>query len=383
MKTAKSFNRKTAIMILFAISLLKEYFLDGGLVFIPSTDAIRILSRIIDLIIYSGGLVYVLTEKYNKKEKIILILGSILILIVSLRSGELGLVPFWMWIILVKQVEYDKWIKISLCCNCIGLLTGVAATLVGIYQEEETIYRSVLGIRYTFGLQQPNLTGNIFFLVAASYGWLKKEKLKKSDYVILIVITAIVFVFMNSLGSTIVLVVYIITVFLFQNIIKSEEARKKGSFVLFLMAMGFAVLSIILGVINVAEIPVLAQLDKAMSYRYTDVFRTFSARGFSLLGQKFNFEELDAYARFSGERKYYMDCMWMSLPVHYGIVFSSIFVYIYFSAMFRFVQKAETMTVIIFFCGALYAMEQRIWPFLFIWIFMVFVAEKLFQRKYF
>ncbi len=373
-------NCETRIMILFAISLLKEYFLDGALIFITVSDVIRIIGRLIDVIIYSGGLLYVCKGKYTKREVIILIIGTLLIFIVALCSGELGLIPFWMWIILVKQVAYEKWIKTSLYCNCVGMLAGIIATFLGVHQDMQTVHRSVLGTRYTLGMQWPNLTGNIMFLIATSYIWLKKEKLKKMDYLIPISILAIVFVFMNSLGATVVLAVFIFTVFLFQYVIQNKEIIRNGLFILFFTSMVFGIISIILGVINVAEIPFLARMDTHISYRYTDVYRTYNILRFSVFGQKFNFSDLNLYAQLNGERNYYMDCMWMSLPIHYGIVFSIFFVYIYFSSMYSFVKKGEIMTVIIFFCGALYAMVQQIWPFLFIWIFMVFLAEPLFYK---
>lgn len=380
MRICKRISSETSIMVLFAISLLKEFFLDGGLIFMPATDVIRIISRLIDVVIYSGGLIYVCKEKYSKREVIILIAGTLLIFIVALCSGELGLIPFWMWIILVKQVAYEKWIKTSLYCNCVGMLVGIIATFFGIHQDMQTVHRSILGTRYTLGMQWPNLTGNIMFLIATSYIWLKREKLKKMDYLIPIIILAIVFVFMNSLGATIVLTVFIFTVFLFDNIIQNKKIIRNSLFILLFMSMAFGIISIILGVINVADNPFLAKVDTLISYRYTDVYRTYNILGFSIFGQEFNFSDLNLYAQLNGERNFYMDCMWMSLPIHYGIVFSIFFVYIFFSSMYNFVKKGEIMTVIIFFCGALYAMVQQIWPFLFIWIFMVFLAESLFRN---
>lgn len=375
----KKINCETWIMILFAVSLLKEYFLDGALVFIAISEGIRLFSRAIDAVIYIFLLVFICKGKYTRNEIIIIAAGYILMLVVCLSSGEMGLLPFWTWIILVKTVPYERWIRVSMYCHCIGLTAGIIATIAGMHQDIKVQGRSVLGIRYTFGLGQPNFTGNILFLIAACYCWLKKEKLSKKDYLFLAIITAIVYILMNSQGTTIVMMALAFTIFIFQNTVLDGKARRRGLLILFFMSIAFAGLAVILSVINVADIPLLSRMDRIISYRFTDAYRTFKIYGFSLLGQKFDFTELNTYVRLEGERNFYMDCMWMYLLSHYGIIFSIVFVYIYFSSMYRFVKKEETLTVIIFFCGALYAMEQRIWPFLFGWVFMVFGAEILFQ----
>lgn len=376
----KKINRETWIMILFAISLLKEYFLDGTLVFITVPDAVRFFGRAIDAIIYISLLCFICKEKYSRKEIMIIVAGYLLILVVCLFTGDMGLLPFWTWIILVKTVPYDKWIRVSLYCHCIGISAGIIATVTGLHQDIIVQGRSILGTRYTFGLGQPNYTGNILFMIAACYCWLKNKNLNKKDYLFLAVVTAIIYIFMNSQGTTIVMLVFVLTIFLFQKIIPSGGARRKGLFILFCLSIAFAVCAVILSVINVADIPLLRQIDKIISYRFTDAYRTLKIYGFSLFGKKFDFTELNTYMRLADERNFYMDCMWIYLLSHYGIIFSIVFIYVYFSSMYRFVRKGEMMTVIIYFCGALYAMEQRIWPYLFGWIFMVFLAVSLFRN---
>ena len=372
------FNRETWILILFAVSLLKEYFLDGALVFITISEGIRFFSLAIDVVIYLSLFLFICKGKYTRKEISIIAAGYLLMLVVCLSAGERGLLPFWTWIILVKTVSYDKWIRASLYCHCIGLAVGIIATATGIHQDIMVQGRSVLATRYTFGLGQPNFTGNILFLIAACYCWLKKEKLNKKDYLFLAVITAITYIFMNSLGTTVVMLVFVCTIFLFQRVVPDGKETRRGLLILFYMSMAFAGFAVILSVINVSDIPLLGRIDKIMSYRFADVYRTFKVYGLSLFGQEFDFTELNTYVRLEGERNFYMDCMWIYLLSHYGIIFSIIFIYVYFSSMYRFVKKEETLTVIIFFCGALYAMEQRIWPFLFGWVFMIFLAESLF-----
>lgn len=368
---APKFNYENIVMLLLAINLLSQYFLDGLLVFIPVTDSMRYISKIIDIGVYFVALIFAVQGEYTRKKIGILIAGYLLMLITCLTTGEIGLLGLWTWIILAGKVPYNKWIRVSLYCHCIGISVGIIATVTGIHQDATVYYRSLLSTRYTFGLDQPNFTGNVLFVIAASYCWLKKEKLKAKDYLILMFIIITMFVFMNSQGTTIVLLAFTFLIFLFQNVIQNKGLKRKGLFFIFYLSILCAVLSIILSVINVAEIPILVHLDKLMSCRYSLAYRTFKVYGFSLFGQNVDFTY--------GGSKYYMDCMWIYLPVHYGIVFSAFFVYLYFSAMYRFIKKGDTLTVIIFFCGALYAMEQRIWPFLFGWVFIIFLAEKLFR----
>lgn len=378
----KQYNYVKTIEILFAISLLNEYFLDGMLVFIYVSDWMKFFSKVIDLFVYSIALGLVLIQKYSKRNIIIIIAGYILMISGFFSTGEIGLITLWTWIILTIQVPYDKWVKVSLYCHSIGIATGILATIVGIYHDLPSTYRSVLGIRYTFGLGQPNFTGNILFLIVVSYWWLRRDKLKKLDYLFLIFTTVIIYVFMNSLGTTVVLMVFIFINFFFQQKIEDNKVRSIGLLVLFYISILIAGTSIILCIINVAEIPWLSYVDKLISYRFSDAYRTFKIYGFSLFGQRIDFSILNSQFCFGGDRNFYMDCMWIYFPVHYGIVFSAIFIYFYFSSMYIFVKRGEVIAVSIFFCGTLYAMEQRIWPYLFSWPFMIFLAEMLFKKDY-
>ena len=126
-----------------------------------------------------------------------------------------------------------------------------------------------------------------------------------------------------------------ILVSVFQDVIQSEEVKRRGLLILFYMSIVFAVLAVILSIINVANIPLLARIDQMISYRFTDAYKTFKVYGLSLFGQKIDFTELNTYVRLDGERNYYMNCMWIYLLSNDGIIFSIAFVYVYFSSMYR------------------------------------------------
>ncbi len=370
------------VLFLFVVYMLNNLFLDGMLVFIKLPDEIRFLPVLINYLNLLTAMLCVCCTQYTKRERLVVLVGYLLMALTFWTSREATLIVTWTWLVLVKNVPYDKWIRCSLYCNGIGVVAGILATVTGIHKDLKLQYRNV-SIRYTFGFGQPNFTGNILFLIAASYCWLKKGEMKAKDYAILLGFIFVCYVFPNSLGTTIVLLVFAILLFIFQFLLRNELAKKKALKILFYGAVACAVSSIILGTIDVSRFPVLARIDALISYRFTDVYRTYEKCGFSLLGQTVDFEALKEYAHLHGEaRSYYMDCMWMYLPVHYGILFSAVFIYVYFSAMYIFVKRGDVLTVIIFFSGALYAMEQQIWPSLVMWIFMVFLAERLFQVKW-
>ncbi len=372
-------NIEKITILLFVIYMLNNYFLDGILKFIELPDTAQVIPEIINYGDLLAALVCVCCVQYTKRDVLVVAVGYLLTVVTLLASREAALIVTWTWMVLTKNVSYYKWIRSSMYCNCIGTLAGILATVTGICKNIDTSSRGIFNIRYTLGFGQPNFTGNILFLIAASYCWLKRDELKRKDYCILFLITIVCYVFPNSVGTTIIMMVFAALLLSFQYIFRSVRAETQGLKILFYGAIAIAVLSIILGLIDVSRIPVLSQIDRMTSYRYSDVYRTFEKCGFSLIGQPVDFSELNAYASTHGERNYYMDCMWMYLPVHYGILYSIAFVYVYFSAMYRFVKKRDVKTVILFFCGALYAAEQQIWPSLMTWIFMVFLREKLFQ----
>ncbi len=379
MRSKISANIEQIAIFLFVIYMLNNYFLDGILKFIELPADVQFISELINYGDLLTALVCVCCVQYTKRDILVVIAGYLLTVVTFLASREATLIVTWTWIVLVKNVPYYKWIRSSMYCNCIGTLAGILATVTGIYKNTDTSSRGIFKIRYTLGFGQPNFTGNILFLIAASYCWLKRGELKGKDYGIFFLLTIVCYVFPNSVGTTIVMVAFSVLLLFFQYILRSAKAETQGLKYLFYGAITIAVLSTILGLADVSRISVLSQVDRMTSHRYSDVYRTFEKYGFSLFGQPVDFSELNTYAYLHGERNYYMDCMWMYLPVHYGVLYSAAFVYVYFSAMYLFVKKGDVITVILFFCGALYAAEQQIWPSLMTWIFMVFLREKLFQ----
>lgn len=381
-----SSNIEILTIFMFGLYMMNNMFLDGQMLcFIKLTDNMRVLSTCIDCLTLLIGVICICSMRYTRRETYMIAAGYLVSAFIFLWLGEMVLFFTWTCLILTKGVSYDKWIKCSLYCNCIGIMAGILATVTGIHKDYVNPYyrNGLLGVRYTFGFMWPNSTGLILFLIMASYCWLKKDKMKWGDFLFFFSLIIVCYVFPNSQGATIVMLIFTALIFLFQYILWDEQMKKRGLKVLFYGAIACGVCSIILGTIDVSRFPVLSHIDAAMSYRFTDVYRTYEKYGFSLLGQNVNWEELNNYAQVQGEeRNYFMDCSWMYLPVHYGIIFSLIFVFVYFFAMYKFVKKENVKTAIIFFCGALYAMEMQLWPAMKIWVFVIFLAEGLFQTKW-
>lgn len=359
---------------------MNNHFFDGGFVFYTISERIKEMSNLLEYSILGIATLLMFRIKYSFEELCKIFLGYLIVVSISLLLKEYTIIYTWTWIVLIKQVSNQKVIKAVFYCNLLVILLGVWVTIVGIHKDFDDGYRSFLSVRYTFGFGQPNYTGNLIVVMAMCYVLKSNKTLKNIQYVILLALTVICYVFPNSIGSTIVLLLFTGLIFINERIFKKYN-KKSCMLLLYRLAVFLAVLSIFLGMINVARIPVLSKIDKFMSYRYTDIYRTWENLGFSLWGQAVDFDYLNNYIRNAREGHFYVDCSWMYMPMHYGIIFTLFFMYLYFSTMKIYAKRGKVKETIVLFCGTIYAMEQRIFPGVITWIFIIYVAEKIFHKK--
>lgn len=370
------------IIFLIAIYFFNNAFLDGGLVFINVSKSMKHLSQTLDILIMLLAFILICKGKYTKREMGVIFWGYIFIAVVSIMSKRFGLLNTWSFLVLAKQIPYRKWIKTALICCVIILMVGVAATILGFHRDPITHYRSVLGIRYTFGFTHANMTGNYLVEIGMGYMWMQGEAVRKKDFLILICIAAVCFIYPNSIGATLVLMVFICLMWVFRYCRFDKIGMQKFLTFLYYVAIAFVVLDFLLALIDVNSIPILSTIDSVASKRFSEMHRFLSTRGFSIWGKEYNFEFLNYKAYKNGQSRYYADCGWVFMAMAYGMVFEVFFVFLYFSTMRIFVIRGEKVNTLIFFCMALYEMVQNVFPFLGMNFFLIFMAERVFPNLY-
>ncbi len=352
---------------LFIIYLFNNIFLDDTyFVFISLPKSMSVVCYVLDILTMGIAIICIFRIKYTRKELLVIIGGYVFLLMVAIMAPAPGLLVSWTFILLARQTTYRKWIKATLFCYSITLTIGIIATILGLHQEIETTYRSVLGIRYTFGFRYelPNVTGSFITLSAMCYGWLKGKDLRAKDFLFMGMALIVCFVFPNSVGASVVLFVYLCLMLLFRYCHFTEKSKSFFSSVLFYVAVLMPIIDIILVIIDVTSIPILSYIDVLCSLRFSGMHSSFERVGFSIFGQI--------------QRNYYADCGWMNMPMFYGIIFAVLFIYLYFSTMRIFVKRKDVVTVIVFFCLSLYEMESTVFPTMFRGFFLVFLSERIF-----
>lgn len=370
------------IIFLIVIYFFNNAFLDGGLVFINVSKSMQHLSQALDILILLLAFILICKGKYTKREMGVVFAGYLFITVVSIMSKKFGLLNTWSFLVLAKQIPYRKWIKTALTCCVIILMVGVAATILGFHQDSITHYRSVLGIRYTFGLTHANMTGNYLVEIGMGYMWMKGEAIRKKDFLILVCIASVCFIYPNSIGATVVLAVFICLMWALRYCRFDKTGMQKFLNFLYYVSIVFVVLDFSLALINVTNFPILSTIDVVSSKRFSEMHRFLSSRGFSIWGKEYNFDFLNYNAYWNGQSRYYADCGWVFMAMTYGIFFEIFFVFMYFSTMRIFVIRGEKVNTIIFFCMALYEMVQNVFPFLGMNFFLIFIAERVFPNLY-
>ena len=137
--------------------------------------------------------------------------------------------------------------------------------------------------------------------------------------------------------------------------------------------------SITMSLINVKRITLLSKLDKLLSLRFSNCYRTIKYFGIHLTGTNVNL-----YSKKMGliYAKFYLDTAYTSILVRYGVIVYIVFSALYIYAMIYWYKKRNYMIVIIFGVYAMYGIMENTLYSLTQNIFLLAIAYPLYNKEF-
>ena len=316
-------------------------------------------------------------QEYSVREILILVMGSVPIIIGTMASNNYVMLSAWLFILTAKYTDFDKMVKLSYFILIVTMLFVLYLFWTGSISEV-TMYRKGI-IRHSWGFYHPNWLGVRIFELVIAHCYIKRRKIGLYDLAMVLFGICFTYKVPNcqtayvSLGVFFCLLVFY---FLFDHFVGGKEVFGK---IIILSSVFSNIFSVGLSLINVKKIPFLAKLDRMLSWRFSNCYRTINSFGIHVYGSN-----VDLYSKKMGLRyvKYYLDIAYTSILVRYGIVVYIIFSTLYIYAMIYWYKKNNYMLVIIFGVYAIYGIMENTLYSLTQNIFLLGLAYPLYNKDF-
>lgn len=333
-------------------------------------DISFICLTLITLIIQNG--------KYNTQKFTIMVIALLFLLINYYITKDSTLIKLYLLVITFKDMEVDNFVRYDLILKIILFILVIIFSKVG-WAENIIIDRADGTIRQSLGFSHPNALGAYIMSMCFSYVYLKFNKIKFYDIILICGLLIMINVFTDSRTSTLAMIFLIIFLFL-NSIIKNKKMIKK--FVPYLPLV-FCILSFIVTLLyNRSEF--VNSLDIILSRRimYGNLFlKKYST---SLFGH--NIVTVSTLqSRILNVTPQILDNSYLFLFIKYGILIFILFMMISYKSLKYIVEEYNeknksilTIIIIIYFmCGIL-----ENWLFKFNYnVFLIYFSIYLYRSK--
>lgn len=280
-------------------------------------------------------------------EIIVISVISILVLIVTIQSNSNYLLTLILFVIASKESDIGSLISIAyrlllLCLVIIILLSRINA----IPDIQFTINNIVI---HSLGFNHPNILGMRVFQCLILHVYLNR---KRYIYCVIISTLTLLFVYFvpNSQSPSILIALLIVGV----GTIRLLEHYNKAHILMIGMIVAAVVvnsLSVFFCIINIGKYPLLKEIDRLLSFRFSMSHIVYSIYGIKLFGQPVYLTTNERTA-VGLSSHFYLDNAYMSMLLKYGVVGYSIFSILFILTMIFLYKKAVYTIILLFYlCG--------------------------------
>lgn len=307
-----------------------------------SLDEMRIFSiafKILRYLIY-GSFCFIILEnflsrKYTKEGMICLLVMTIFSFISMLSSGEKTFLIVALLFGAIYGMNGKRLIRCSLLAQGCVLIMTVMLALTGIV---ENVLVDKERMRYSLGFDWASFAPNLFLFVALQYIYLRGNKMKWGEYLVLEAINIILFAFTDTKMCFLLLTVSLLILALCKQFGKVKKFLKNGM----LQTKSFFIGLPVIGAILAAILPFYKKdsviwkiLNSGFSGRLQQSKEAVITYGFTLFGQKTDLTGFSVSKGAFGGISNYVDSSYLQIALEQGFFVLIIVVALYMIAIYK------------------------------------------------
>lgn len=319
---------------------------------------INVIDEIVSyFVLFSLVIFIILRVRFNMIQLLTVVLSSLVIVIVTIRSGNNHMISLWLFIVASKNVDIHKVFSITIRVVLVVLLLTTVSSVVGIIPDY-LYYRGDL-VRHAMGYGHVNVLGMKVFQLVVYYTMLFYRTGEGMRRLYLIIIVSALFVYMvpNSITPVILLSVLFVLLFIWNSIQVNRVAMTIFMNALVLGATMTNAFSLYFCMREFQNKGFFGVMNRFLSSRFSLSHIAYKDLGITIWGQRAYISNIERMkAGLHGG--YFLDNTYMILLVRYGVIFFCAFSCIYILAMVRLTRKGMFIVTIVYFIYAVYGLME-------------------------
>jgi len=317
-------------------------------------------------------------KKINWKEWVAGILVFSCYAMQYLRTSDKAILILGIFILASMRVSFRKIVLVSTICGIIVMVCAFIASQVGII--EDLVYYLDNTYRHSFGIvYSTDFAAHIFFLVLG-YCYLRDGRLKSAEYIGLLLLAILIYVFCKAKTSTICIILTAVSLKLW-NLHKEKEGaiihpfQKLFKILMIVIIPLCATIMIVLTVGYDVQNPVWEKLNHILNGRLAFGHEGFTNYGVTMFGQYIKGAGL---ARSTTPPEFYfaLDSSYISILLERGIIFFVMLCIVFVYCSFRAYKRREVYLLILLSMMAIQCMIEHHLPDISYNIFLLLLFAK-------
>lgn len=319
----------------------------------------------------------VIIQDYSLKELMVVGPVSLVIAYTTLNANHKALISMWLFVIAAKYIDLDRVARLAY-----ALLLAITAIVLWLYYtgniDDVTLRRGDM-IRHSLGFSHPNQLGLRIFQFALCRLFIRRSRLDLRDYLITLFLGAVVYFVPNSQASFYSMIILLIMIIIYQMSWDKVRGKEIISKALFLIIMLTNLGSIVLSIVDVKRIPVLRALDRMLSYRFSQCYRTYKYYGVSLFGT--DIQSIIVKPVIGRYYHFWLDNAYMAILLRYGVIVYLLFSVIYFMTAIKLKRQNQYFLLFVYALFSIYGIMEYNFFALTHNIFLLVIASLLYNRQ--
>lgn len=318
-------------------------------------------------------------HKLKSNELMIMILIMLLALISYIFSDDSIVLKLFLVIYSSKTLDFNDFIKKDLYVKLIFFIIVIILHFNGL-TTDYIMYRSDGTMRSSMGFSHPNIFGLYIFMFCMELVYLKRNKLKLYDYVMIICLLLVIYNYSDSRASIISLVL-LITLLLTKNfLIKYVFSRKVIKFFVQNSFLIFTIITYIATILYSNNYGIGKIMNTITSNRISSICYFLDNYGINLFGKKLYLVSTEKSVLLS-IKAYILDNCYFNLLIKYGAIMFLIIFLITRKVFERLYNYKKFSLIIIFLILLVYGlMENSIFKITYT-PFLLYFGNVLYSKK--
>lgn len=311
-----------------------------GVTFLKFQDGYERIDKPIKLLRMGSYLICILIilyHAYRRNKIVIAATGAFIVLLTCITSSNTVMIWCLLFIVAAIDIDSKMIIQVSAVVQGIMLLGTIALSQVGIIEDH--IFSATTRARHGLGFDWATTAAIIYFFFMLQYIYLRREKMKWFEFLILEAVNYILYHLTDSrmafLAGTLSILLFAIV-----TLAKSRwKISQRLGYLFCILPVVISVFAILLHVFYNENNALFVKLNSLLSDRLQLGFNAVQTYGITLWGQQITWGGFDVNESTVGYN--YVDCSYMQLLLEFGIVFLILVLAIYTYMIYRAIKVKD------------------------------------------